>query len=53
MIFRMLVIENERQLALVDVYKKLAEAETQITHGVPLLDGEAVFKKLRDKYARK
>ncbi|MFZ3129777.1 MAG: type II toxin-antitoxin system Phd/YefM family antitoxin [Desulfosporosinus sp.] len=43
----------ERQLALVDVYKKLAEAETQIAHGIPLLDGEEVFKKLRDKYAAK
>jgi hypothetical protein len=43
----------ERQLALVDVYKKLAEVETQIAQGVPLLDGEEVFKKLRDKYARK
>lgn len=43
----------ERQLALVDVYKKLAEAETQIAQGVPLLDGEEVFKKLRDKYVEK
>ena len=43
----------ERQLGLVDVYKKLAEAETQIAQGVPLLEGEEVFKKLRDKYARK
>ncbi len=43
----------ERQLSLVDVYKKLAEAETQIKQGVPLLDGEEVFKKLRDKYVEK
>lgn len=35
----------ERQLALVDVYKKLAEAESQIAQGMPLLDGEEVFKK--------
>ena len=28
-------------------------AETQIAQDVPLLDGEAVFKKLRDKYVRK
>jgi PHD/YefM family antitoxin component YafN of YafNO toxin-antitoxin module len=42
----------ERQMALVDVYKKLAEAEKQIVDGVPLLDGEEVFKKLRDKYVR-
>jgi len=43
----------ERQIALVEVYKKLAEAETQIAQGVPLLDGEEVFKKLRDKYVGK
>jgi len=43
----------ERQLALVDVYKKLAEAEAQIEQGIPMLDGEEVFKKLRDKYVRK
>ena len=43
----------EHQLALVEVYKKLAEAETQIIQGVPLLDGEEVFKKLRKKYVRK
>jgi hypothetical protein len=40
----------ERQMALVDVYKKLAEAEKQIINGAPLLDGEEVFQKLRDKY---
>jgi PHD/YefM family antitoxin component YafN of YafNO toxin-antitoxin module len=40
----------ERQLGLVDVYKKLAEAETQIAQGVPLLEGREVFKKLRHKY---
>ncbi len=43
----------ERQLALVEVYKKLAEAETQITQGVPLLDGEEVFAKLRERYVKK
>jgi len=43
----------ERQLALVDVYKKLAEAEAQIEQGIPMLDGEEVFKKLRDKYVKK
>ena len=43
----------ERQQALIDVYKKLAEAETQIAQGIPLLDGEEVFKKLRDKYVTK
>jgi prevent-host-death family protein len=43
----------ERQLAMAEVYKKLAEAEAQIVQGVPLLDGEEVFKKLKDKYAGK
>jgi hypothetical protein len=42
----------ERQLALVDVYKKLGEAEKQIADGVPLLEGEQVFKRLRKKYAK-
>ncbi|MBP2643550.1 MAG: Phd YefM [Firmicutes bacterium] len=40
----------ERQLALVGVYKNLAEAEKQIEDGMPLLEGEEVFKKLRRKY---
>lgn len=40
----------ERQFALVDVYKKLSEAEQEIAKGIPLLDGEDVFKKLRTKY---
>lgn len=42
----------ERKLALLEVYKKLAEAETQIKQGMPLLDGEEVFKKLRSKYVK-
>ena len=42
----------ERQFALVDVYKKLGEAEKQIADGVPLLAGEQVFKRLREKYAK-
>lgn len=43
----------ERQLALVEVYKKLAEAEQELAQGVPLLEGEEVFKKLRNKYVGK
>ena len=42
----------ERQFALVDVYRKLAEAESQVANGTPLLDGEEVFKKLRTKYEK-
>ncbi len=37
----------EKYQALADVYKKLAEAEKQIADGVPLLEGEQVFKRLR------
>lgn len=40
----------ERQMALVEVYKKLAEAEKQIADNVPLLEGEEVFKKLRRRH---
>lgn len=42
----------KRQMALVEVYQKLAEAEKEIADGVPLLDGEEVLKKLREKYVR-
>jgi len=37
----------ERQLALVEVYKKLGEAEQEISQGIPLLDGEKVFKRIK------
>jgi len=42
----------ERQMALVEIYKKLAEAEAQVVQEIPLLDGKEVFKKLRSKYAK-
>ena len=42
----------ERKMALLDIYKKLSEAETQIATGLPLIDGDEVFKKLRKKYAK-
>ncbi|MEW5921598.1 MAG: type II toxin-antitoxin system prevent-host-death family antitoxin [Bacillota bacterium] len=41
----------EREMAFADVYKKLAVAENQIKHG-ELLDGDAVFAKLRSKYGK-
>ncbi len=41
-----------KQMAIVDVYRKLGEAEKQIADGVPLLDGEKVFARLRAKYGR-
>jgi prevent-host-death family protein len=40
----------EKQLALLNVYQKLSEAEIQIKQGEPLLDGKEVFKKLKEKY---
>ena len=39
----------ERQMALVEVYKKLAEAEAELANDAPLLEGEEVFRKLRAK----
>jgi len=42
----------EREMARVDLYKKLAEAEGQIENGEPLLDAEDVFNKLKVKYVR-
>jgi len=33
-----------------DLYNHLAQAEIQIENGVPLLDAEKVFAKLRTKY---
>jgi PHD/YefM family antitoxin component YafN of YafNO toxin-antitoxin module len=42
----------ERQMAVVDIYKKLLEAETEITNGTPLKDGEEVFRKLRTKHGK-
>ncbi len=39
----------ERQMALAEIYKKLALAEKQIEDD-QLLDGDDVFKKLRSEY---
>ncbi len=43
----------EKSIAKLNLYKKLSEAEEQIKSGEVLLDGEEVFSKLRNKYARK
>ena len=43
----------ERQLGRAEVYKKLSEAEEEISQGIPLLDGEELFKKLKNKYVKK
>ncbi len=42
----------ERKMALVEVYKKLFEAEKELEDGTPLKDGEEVFRKLRSKHGR-
>jgi PHD/YefM family antitoxin component YafN of YafNO toxin-antitoxin module len=42
----------EKQLAMIEVYKKLSEAEKELSQGTALLDGDKVFKRLRDKYVR-
>ena len=42
----------ERQMALVEVYKKLLEAEAEISNGAPLIEGEEVFGKLRTKHGK-
>ena len=41
----------EREMAVVDLYKKLAVAEDQIKCG-ELLDADKVFEKLRWKYGK-
>ena len=38
------------KLAKADLYEKLAEAENQIKNGEKLLDAEAVFESLKDRY---
>jgi PHD/YefM family antitoxin component YafN of YafNO toxin-antitoxin module len=43
----------ERQLALLEAYQKLGEAETQANSGVQNIEGERVFDRLREKYGTK
>ena len=40
----------DKQMGLLDLYRKLGAAERQIEEGVPLLDGDDVFKRLRKKH---
>jgi hypothetical protein len=42
----------EQQLGLLDVYRKLGAAEKQLESGVPLLSGEDVFGRLREKHGK-
>lgn len=43
----------EKSLARLELYQKLAEAKAQIKNGNELLDGEEVFRKIREKHVRK
>ena len=42
----------EKQLGILDVYRKLGAAEKQLEDGVPLLDGDEVIKRLREKHGK-
>jgi PHD/YefM family antitoxin component YafN of YafNO toxin-antitoxin module len=40
----------ERDRAMADIYRKLGESESDLAAGVKPLDGESVFRGLREKY---
>ena len=42
----------ERKFSLLEVYKKLAEAESQVEKGLSLVKAEVVFEKLRGRYVK-
>lgn len=42
----------DKQMGLLDVYRKLGAAEKQLEDGVPLLDGDEVFRRLREKHGK-
>ena len=47
-------MENfERQQAMMELYKKLGDAEAGLANGAELLESEAVFGALRERYASK
>ena len=43
---------HEKQLGSLEVYRKLGAAEKQLEDGVPLLDGDEVIKRLREKHGK-
>lgn len=43
----------EKQQAMMELYKKLGEAEANLASGAGLLDADEVFGALREKYAGK
>lgn len=42
----------EKQMGLLDIYRKLGAAEKQLEEGVPLLTGKEVFGRLREKHGK-
>ena len=48
----MSIAAYEKQLALLELYKKLGEAEAQINSDTKLIDGKDVFDRLRNKYGQ-
>ena len=43
----------EKQMALLEIYQKLHAAENLEDSGVPNIDGNEVFRRLRKKYGQK
>lgn len=42
----------EKQMGLLDVYRKLGAAEKQLESDTPLLEGKEVFQRLRAKHGK-
>lgn len=42
----------DKQMGLLEIYRKLGAAERQIEEGVPLLDGDEVSERLRKKHGK-
>ena len=49
----MSIAAYEKQLALLEIYQKLFEAEEQADSGIPNIEGRKSFDKLREKYGTK
>ena len=48
----MSIATYERQMALLEIYQKLGEAEEQAENGIPNVNGREVFDRFRMKYGR-
>ena len=42
----------EKQLGLLNIYRKLDAAQSQLKNAVPLLDGDDIFQRLRKKHGK-